>query len=197
MPLSKQHKQNSRERILESAVVLFCRNGFDNVSIDDLMQHAELTRGAFYSHFESKSDVYMHAITAAARNATLIKNMPRHLVGADWFDYFVNGYLSLGHVKQECSPCPMAFLATDVASSEPKVKQTYTEVFKSFTGLVKKHLPDEDSEAQRQALSMAISALIIGSVAISRALNDEKMQKQLLESSKQIALQLASSAEIT
>ena len=54
MPYSAEHKARSREKILEAAVRLFAFRGFDQVSLDDLMQEAGLTRGAFYAYFVSK-----------------------------------------------------------------------------------------------------------------------------------------------
>ena len=57
MPWTTEHKQKSREKILSSAARLFTKKGFDAVSIDDVMRLAGLTRGAFYAHFKSKSDV--------------------------------------------------------------------------------------------------------------------------------------------
>ena len=50
------HKAQSKDRILTSAAMLFTHHGFEKISIDQVMKNAELTRGAFYSHFKSKSD---------------------------------------------------------------------------------------------------------------------------------------------
>ncbi|MDH5257885.1 MAG: TetR/AcrR family transcriptional regulator [Gammaproteobacteria bacterium] len=193
MPYSKEHKQQSREKILKSAVALFCRKGFNNVSIDDLMKDAKLTRGAFYAHFESKSDVYMQAIIAAARNSDLVNDIPKDLHKDEVLSFFISSYLSNRHVSQECSPCPLAFLSTDVSTNEPKVKKTYTKVFEGFVGLISDNLPNEFDTVQRHTVSHAISALVIGSVIIGRALNDDVIQDNLLESSKAIAMQLTGS----
>jgi len=43
MPYSKDHKQASYQKILDSAIRLFSTKGFDQVSIDDLMNDAGLT----------------------------------------------------------------------------------------------------------------------------------------------------------
>lgn len=190
MPYSKKHKQESREQILKSAVFLFCAKGYDKVSIDDLMQDAKLTRGAFYAHFSSKSDVYMKAIMAAAENTDIIINAPKNLDSADLLSYFLGAYLTPEHVKQEISPCPLAFLATDVANKEPKVKKTYTAVFEGIVKMIRKNLPDGHDEEKRLQTAYAISALAIGSVAIGRALDNEEMLSQLLESSHKIAISL-------
>ena len=191
MPYSKEHKQRSKDKILESAVALFCHQGFENVSIDDLMEHAAMTRGAFYAHFKSKADVYNQAITAASRNVTLIIDQPEVLKKEKLLAYFIDAYLSLRHVNQQCSPCPLAFLASDVTTGDEKVKQTYTLVFQGFLNNVSRNLPDKFNAGEKRQLSHNIAVLMIGSVVIARALEDEELQIQLLESSKQTAFSLA------
>lgn len=51
MPLSQEHKKRSRKKILDSSIELFTARGFNNVSIDEVMNNARMTRGAFYAHF--------------------------------------------------------------------------------------------------------------------------------------------------
>ncbi len=58
MPYSEDHKAKSKDRILKSATELFCRYGFEKVSISQIMKLAKLTHGAFYAHFESKEALY-------------------------------------------------------------------------------------------------------------------------------------------
>ena len=130
----------------------------------------------------------MQAIVAAAQNAYIFRNLPEEQEKEKLISVFIENYLSLRHVQHKFSPCPLAFLVTDVANNEPKVKKTYTTVFKGFVALLSKNLPDDYDEQKRKEISLAASALVIGSIAIARALDDELLQKQLLESSKKIAL---------
>ena len=62
MPYSAQHKQETRNRILRSARRLFNRRGFAEVTINEIMAEAGLTRGGFYKHFTSKDDLYSEAL---------------------------------------------------------------------------------------------------------------------------------------
>ncbi len=50
------------ERILQAASRMFRERGFQDVTVAEVMKAAELTHGAFYSHFESK-DALMAAAT--------------------------------------------------------------------------------------------------------------------------------------
>jgi len=57
VPLSKTHKAETSTRIVESARVLFNRHGFNAVSIDMIMESANLARGGFYHHFNNKEEL--------------------------------------------------------------------------------------------------------------------------------------------
>src|SRR5262245_64622455 len=87
MPYSKQHKQDTRERILECARRLFNSKGYLGVTIDEIMNEARLTHGGFYRHFSGKDELYAEAVRRflckkspdpwQARQATLGMGKPR------------------------------------------------------------------------------------------------------------------------
>lgn len=49
--------QRTRREIVDSALYLFERNGFDRTSLTQIVSRANLTKGAFYHHFKSKEDL--------------------------------------------------------------------------------------------------------------------------------------------
>lgn len=190
MPYTSEHKHNSREEILRSAMRLFSRKGFANVSIDELMAEAGLTRGAFYAHFKSKSVLYAEAVKFAALNSGIVTQLNSDDTELSWFTRVVDAYLDLSHVELAISPCPLAFLATDVASSDPKVRQAYTEAYKGLVKLFDTHRPQRMANSDPN-LNLAITALMIGGVAVSRALHDKTLAKQLLKTCRSVAHRLA------
>src|SRR4030095_5323 len=62
MPYALKHKGDTRDKILESARPLFNKRGFSEVSIDEVMENAGLTRGGFYRHFKHKEELYAEAV---------------------------------------------------------------------------------------------------------------------------------------
>ena len=51
-----EHKDVSRQRLVEASAEAFRRMGYHGIGINDLCAAAGLTRGAFYGHFQAKTD---------------------------------------------------------------------------------------------------------------------------------------------
>lgn len=188
MPYTTEHKQQSRVRILESAVRLFTRKGFENTSIDEVMHDADLTRGAFYAHFKSKQDLYAQAIASTPLFSIFGQSKPAEIDDQRWLGQLVSGYLSQQHVKKTDLPCPLAFLVTDVAVNEPATRQAYTDVFLKMNQLMRAYTR-RFSRCDKQTV-MAVSAMMIGGVAVARTLSEPDAQGQLLRSCRRVALDL-------
>lgn len=188
MPYPKTHKQNTRLKILDSAVELFTRQGYDNTSIDEVMTHAELTRGAFYAHFSSKSELYAEALLSAAARTRLGSTMPEEDGERAWIAGLVREYLSRQHVDGAGIRCPLAFLVTDVAVREAPVRRTYTTIFKNMNkrirDITRRYAACDEKDV------MAATAMLIGAVAIGRTLDDPATVKRLLDSCRGTAQRL-------
>jgi len=188
MPYSAEHKQQTREKILQSAIESFSRQGFENTSIDEVMANAEMTRGAFYAHFSSKSELYQQAILTGAMNSKLVKQKPEDIDDQQWVQQLVKGYLSIDHVKQKSGACPLAFLVTDVAVSEPEVRHTYTQVFQNMNKRITRSI-SQFSDSNEEDVFAAM-AMMIGGVAIGRSLDSKTTLDKLLVSCEAAVLNL-------
>ena len=58
MRYSVGHKQETRERLLQSSATQAKNNGFSTVGVDALMRAIGLSGGAFYTHFTSKDELF-------------------------------------------------------------------------------------------------------------------------------------------
>lgn len=58
--LTRKEKQaRTRAKLMRSAAKLFCRQGLEQASVDDIAQDAGFTKGAFYSNFKSKEELFL------------------------------------------------------------------------------------------------------------------------------------------
>lgn len=188
MPYAKTHKQNTRLKILDSAVELFTGRGYENTSIDDVMAHAQLTRGAFYAHFASKSELYAEALLSAAAKTKLASTAPDAGGERAWIDGLIRGYLSEDHLDGTSTSCPLAFLVTDVAVREAPVRKTYTRIFKKMNERIRRATRRYAACDDKDVL--AATAMLIGAVAIGRALDDPAAVRRLLDGCRRGARRL-------
>ena len=195
MPYAPAHKQQSRERIVRAAAELFATKGFDAVSIDQVMEAAGLTRGAFYAHFHSKQDLYRESIIAANRHSAVNKVLENLRDPAQTTRQVIRSYLSDEHLALQFFPCPMAFLSTDIANRDKGVRDAYTRVFHGLNNVIEAGLEPVEERLSgdvnsRQQRSLAITALMVGGMAIARALTDEDSKNALLRACMETAMQL-------
>lgn len=65
-PLSAR-RERTRERLLDAAFTVFSRHGVPGASIEAICEAAGFTRGAFYSNFSSKEELYLAVIERDVR----------------------------------------------------------------------------------------------------------------------------------
>lgn len=66
---------DTRTKILESAEKTFAKHGYEKTTLDQIANNANLTKGAVYWHFSSKSDLFLALIERSFKK--LIKELPK------------------------------------------------------------------------------------------------------------------------
>jgi AcrR family transcriptional regulator len=59
---TEKRKQQTRQRIKQATIQLLRKNGYETLSIHDIMEEADLGRGTFYIHFSDKESVVWEVI---------------------------------------------------------------------------------------------------------------------------------------
>ena len=186
MPYKKEHKQKTREVILNSSFQLFATKGFGGVTIDELMSHCGLTRGAFYAHFTSKAELYRETLKYRANSTRLAKLKPETISNKQWLASLLDAYLSLEHVRGESTlSCPLAFLATDINMQDDTTQEAYADVYYDMNNAILEYAKDYTDCSEEDILS--VTAMMIGAIAIGRTLQNENSIKRLINSCRREA----------
>jgi AcrR family transcriptional regulator len=165
MRYAKDRKEQTRRNIVRSAAKLFAGKGFKATSIDDIMRDCKLTRGGFYAHFQSKSQLYRHAMSLATQSA-----VRRHAkADGDWLERLVDDYLHTGD---------RAFFAADVASAEPDVRAAYANACDALKSRIAAH------GSYDEATVLSVASLLIGAVGIARTVDDPQLKSKLADACK-------------
>jgi TetR/AcrR family transcriptional regulator, transcriptional repressor for nem operon len=199
MPYPKEHKAKSKDLILNSAVELFSRYGFDKVSIGQIMQSAKMTHGAFYAHFESKEALYRASFLETLKNsraARLVKGplSIKHLTK------LVTNYWNLSELEQKSKPGLETILFNEIGNQNSNIKQLFEESYDKLKKMIEirisaliklKQLPLESDRELIADKARTILVSMVGAVAIAKNMSREEERCKILESTqKQILLML-------
>ncbi len=193
MPYSAEHKERTRAKIVETARKLFNRHGFAGVTIDQIMEAANLTRGGFYNHFPNKKALYSEAVSSflMGRGAQwrAEAGVDPTSPGPEMVMNMMKSYLSDQHLGDVEGQCPMIALPSDVARENEAVREAYQGLLESMVWLFEQCIGSGE-ETRRQSLTLA--ALCVGGMTLARtlpdcALADEVRQAALASASLELA----------
>lgn len=175
----KEHKQATRQRIIETAGRRFQRDGIDGSGVSTLMRDAGLTNGAFYAHFTSKDDLVASALTDRLK-ALNERVVTQAAPGRAGLEQIVRWYLSAQHRDSPEDGCPSAALLDEIGRRAAPTKQAYTDgVLVMIDGIAARLAPDDPLSIRTKALSAY--ATMAGTLQLSRALADRQLADELLE----------------
>ena len=175
MPYSAKHKRESRERIIDSARRLFNRRGFTEVTIDQIMKHAGLTRGGFYRHFKAKEELYAQAVRQFLCQDPPDRWRRKHAdscaAGPEVAQMIVNAYLSREHFEDRAGSCPLVALPSDVARGGAAVKVAFRQVLETMVAVFESNLGDPDARER----ALALVAMCVGAMVVARAVDQGRL----------------------
>lgn len=192
MPYTPEHKEKTRARIVASARVLFNRHGFEQVSIDDVMRSAGLTRGGFYRHFTSKDDLYAEAVSSFLScnpiTMQIAANPSKRWEPRELARLVIDTYLSDATLANPDVHCPLVALPSDVARAGLAPRAAYTTVIENMAEIFRAALPKSDPAGDENALR-AVS-LCVGGMVLARTTDAPRLRKRLRRAARSQAFAL-------
>ncbi|MEE8310823.1 MAG: TetR/AcrR family transcriptional regulator [Candidatus Binatia bacterium] len=191
MSVRREQKQESHERIVESAARLLRERGVDGAGVADIMREAGLTHGGFYAHFGSRDDLVAEALSHAAdqsRSRLFARLSERR--GVAWLREAVRRYLSPAHRDNPAQGCPLTSFGPDVARRESptEVRKAFDRELETTVAGFREHL-DEAGAEDPDGRALALIALCAGGLTLSRAVDDRRLSDRILRACRALAEQ--------
>ena len=183
----KEHKQETRQRIIQTAGRRLKQDGIDGSGVATLMADAGLTNGAFYAHFASKDDLVASAVAGQLREQR--ESLSTVAPGRAGIEQYVRAYLSAEHRDNPADGCPSAALLDEIARATDTTKRAYTDGLLAVIDDITARLNPHDPPSAR-AQTLSIFALMTGTLQLSRALADRQLADQVLDQGLRNALAL-------
>ncbi len=180
------HRGQVRQKIIQSALQLFNRHGFTAASIDDIMAGAGMTRGGFYSYFQSKSELYAEAISCFVTEKR--EDFAKDEKEPDRAIKLLRDYLSSQHFENLETSCPLIGLPNDVSRSDQSVRQAQEAALRMMVDTFERGMTSP-SQPPRQ-VALALTALCLGGMVLARAIEDRALADELREAAMSVAMKL-------
>lgn len=173
--MSEQGRRGTKQRMLDSAVLLLRERGAAGVTVDAVLAHSGAPRGSVYHHFPGgRNEMVLGALRQAG----------------DYITAMVNESAAQGDVRQMMerlvvfwkraltktgyrAGCPVAAMALDSRDLVPDAGDVVREIFTGWQISLSKALTDNGFAAPRaQRLATLVVSAIEGAVILCRAHRD-------------------------
>lgn len=157
MPWSKEHKEETRERIVQAAADAFRERGIDGVAVADVMKRAGLTHGGFYAHFKSKDGLVKAAFEQMSREIA-------DTVGA-------SDYLAERHMLHPERGCPLPTVGTEMVRGGAKTRRSVAGEIRARLARIAERL---GKRRDTETAAAGALACMVGGMVLSRALPESE-----------------------
>ncbi len=80
-------EDDKKQKIIQACIDEFAQHPFSSASINQIIKHANISRGSFYQYFDDKEDCYMFLLSEVAKvKMDLLKNATVEHQGNSFFD---------------------------------------------------------------------------------------------------------------
>lgn len=184
----KGHKDETRRHILDVASTQFRESGIAAVGLAGIMSEAGLTNGAFYTHFASKEELVREVLSEA-----LNRREERHKANLEngvALEATIRDYLSTRHRDHAGAGCPTAALVAEIARHPKATREAFTGKMSDLIALMAEQIRQGSAEERRRK-AIAIYAIMVGALQLSRAVSDRRLSDEILENAVEAAVALA------
>ena len=166
----------SRAALLDSAALLFRRQGYAATGVNQILESAEVKAGSLYHHFPDGKQELAAAVVDSGRRATSSSGcaefLESDLAVADIVDAWID-LMSAGLSSDQRDGCPIEPIATESVNASPQVRDASARAFGGWCLAVADRLradgwPAEDAEQT----ALAVIALLEGALILSRIAGD-------------------------
>lgn len=162
-----EHKQETRQRLVEAGATLAKEQGFAGTGLDALVGAAGLTTGAFYAQFTSKPEL-LRAILEQELERTVdafAGKTPAQARRA------LARYLSPQHATQPGAGCPIPALGAEIARADTGTRAVFESGLRGLHAVFAELLGDRD--AAWGLICQAIGGVLVARAMATPAARDE------------------------
>jgi TetR/AcrR family transcriptional regulator, transcriptional repressor for nem operon len=191
MKTKKGEKDKLRQTILNKAISYFKKNGTGGTGTDAIMSHMGLTRGALYSHFKSKEDLFASAVAYDLKKLENSLDYRFTNEGHSALRTIIEDHLSEANLKDVGSSCAFTSLSSDMQRCKSTHRKLYEEymvrIYTLFSKALNQQFPN-DTPKQSYIKALNLYSGLVGTLTMARTMKDKKMANEILSSGREFLI---------
>lgn len=180
----QQRSEETRTKILESAIKLFSTQGYNKASVDDICKEAGISKGAFYHHFKSKQELFLALLDGWLQAIDQAIEASKDKTAPETFMQMTEAFPYIFETAGDGLPMFLEFSLQ--ASRDKKIWEAsiapYRRYHKYFTTLIKKGVEEGsfievDPELTSRMIVSTAMGLLLQSLLDPKGANWEKVAR--------------------
>ncbi len=161
----RRRREETRQRLMEAALGVFARNGYERATVDEIVRDAGFSKGAFYVHFEAKEDIFWAMLEEriSRQQEAFREAADTTLPVAKNLQLILSSLFALAHEEPQWSALFMEFVAH--ASRNQRVREKLAAMYRSWRSFaVETLIAGREAGLVRQDIDVEFVASILVAV---------------------------------
>ncbi len=188
MRYSREHKQETHDRIVRKASVRLREKGAHGVGVADLMKEAGLTHGGFYAHFDSREALLIEAFGYAMdRSNEHWRKVTEQTPPDKRLARIVESYLTPAHRDDPGHGCAITTLGAEISRESPKTRRAFAARLDRMIDLMADQVRGVPRKTARKRATGTL-ATIMGARIMARIAGTGEASDEILSAGREAAL---------
>lgn len=167
-PNRTRDPEGTVDKLTEAALALFAEAGYERATVDRIVAAAGFSKGAFYAHFKSKEELFLHILEQRLdRNLGRVQALCRREGSArEWLKHVLGTLLNFSAESKSMRALSMEYMANGMR--HPEIGARITAMHQRWRDLFAdtlRHSPEYEQgrlKGSPEAIAYALVAMIDG-----------------------------------
>lgn len=192
MKTKKGEKEKLRQTILDKAIAFFKKHSRGGSGTEQIMSYMNLTRGALYSHFKSKDDLFANAVAHDLKKLEESLNHRAKHDGPLALKKIIEDHLSDKSLTDVEGGCAFTSLSSDMQRCKASHRGMYEAYMDRIYAIFAKMLHEQsrgDSLEQSYVKALNLYSGLVGTLTMARTMKDPVKAREVLKAGRDFLIE--------
>jgi TetR/AcrR family transcriptional repressor of nem operon len=164
-----EQKKETHTRMVKAAGESFREYGYGGIGVDGLAKAADVTSGAFYKHFKSKSTAYAEVLESGLSEVVTAIEHFKAEHSEDWWKEFAKFYVGERRENPLANSCTLQSLSGETMRANESARALFEIKLKEIIAVTGDNFDD----------AVVKISILVGGVTLARAVNNPEFSDKI------------------